>query len=146
MWLLFTLDAVMPKRRKYKYHQDGTLPEKEENFILVFGSNLRGAHGRGLAVIAHKEYGAEYGVGVGFTGRSYAIPTKDRFIRTLDLIEIKKYVDLFKAFTHEHPEMKFWVSGVGTGLAGYRASQIAPLFRDCNTNCNFPHNWIPYLH
>ena len=135
----------MPKLRKYKYHKDGTLPENLKEYIFVFGSNTRGAHGKGAAIVAKEQFGAEYGVGVGLTGRAYAIPTKDRYIRTLSLIEIKHYINLFRDFTHNRPDLKFWITGVGCGLAGYSSSQIAPYFSQCNTNCDFPHMWIPYL-
>lgn len=135
----------MPRQRKYMYHKDGTLPEDKREFIFVFGSNTRGAHGKGAALIAKDMFNAEYGVGVGYTGRSYAIPTKDRFMRPLSLPQIKFSIYLFKDFTHNRPDLKFWVTGVGCGLAGYSASQIAPYFADCNTNCSFPHTWIKYL-
>lgn len=135
----------MAKRLKYKYHKDFALPENPTEYIIVFGSNLGGYHGRGMAVIAKTFYGAEQGVGVGITGRCYAIPTKDRFIRTLDTHEIKKYVDDFKKYTNEHPELKFWVTGVGTGLAKYKPYNIAPLFIGSGVNCNFPKQWKKYL-
>ena len=43
-----------------------------ENEIFVFGSNIQGAHGGGAAWFAHKAFGAEWGVGEGLTGRTYA--------------------------------------------------------------------------
>ena len=135
----------MPRKTKYQYHKDGTLPENSSEWIFVFGSNLRGAHGKGAALVAKEKFGAEYGVPIGLTGRSYAIPTKDRYIRTLGLEQIKHYVDVFKDFTWNMPNLKFWVTAIGCGLAGYKDSDIAPMFRDCNTNCNFPHNWKQYL-
>jgi len=135
----------MPKRLKYKYHLDGTLPEDPSEYIFVFGSNLGGFHKRGAAVIAHEVFNAEMFVGLGITGNSYAIATKDRFIRTLGLGEIRKYVEQFKAYTFERPDKLFWVTGVGCGLANYKAYNIAPLFAGCNTNCNFPHKWKPFL-
>jgi hypothetical protein len=135
----------MSKKRKYQYHKDGTLPENSSEWIFVFGSNLRGAHGKGAALIAKEQFGAEYGVPIGLTGKSYAIPTKDRYIRTLDLSQIKYYVQVFKDFTWNMPDMKFWVTGVGCGLAGYKPEQIAPMFKDSNINCNFPDVWRKYL-
>ena len=55
------------------------------DLIFVFGSNERGAHGKGAALQAVTEYGAKYGQGFGLQGRSFAIPTKDFYIRTLPL-------------------------------------------------------------
>ena len=63
--------------------------------IFVFGSNLSGIHGAGAALYARKHYGAELSVGIGRTGDSYAIPTKDHKINTLSLDVIEKYVDEF---------------------------------------------------
>ena len=48
-----------------------------ENEIFVFGSNSQGSHGGGAAWYAHKNFGAEWGVGEGLTGRTYALPTME---------------------------------------------------------------------
>ena len=53
----------------------GRIDVLEENEIFVFGSNLAGHHGGGAARIANIKFGAMWGVGVGLTGQSYAIPT-----------------------------------------------------------------------
>lgn len=136
----------MPRKRKYKYHEDGILPPSDADYYFVFGSNLRGAHGKGAALVAKELYGAEYGIGIGVTGKCYCIPTKDRFIRTLPLSSIRHSIALFIEFTHSRPELNFWVTAVGCGLAGYKHSDIAPMFAGANTNCNFPKQWIPFLH
>lgn len=135
----------MAKRSKYSYHKDGMLPAPEDGYIFVFGSNLGGLHGLGAAMIAKRFFGAEHGVGEGLTGLSYAIATKDRFIRTLSLPEIRRHVNAFVEFTLEHPEMKFFVTKVGTGLAKYKDHQIAPMFRGAGSNCSFAEQWKPYL-
>ncbi|MDD2819484.1 MAG: hypothetical protein PHN51_11910 [Candidatus Nanopelagicales bacterium] len=135
---------IMAKRLTYKYHQDGEIPLPGTSDIFVFGSNLRGAHGRGAALVANDLYGAIYGVPRGYMNRCYAIPTKDRFMRSLSVFEIKQEVDRFIAFTLAHPEMTFWVTRVGCGLAGYKNHMVAPLFRGCGKNCNFPHQWKPF--
>lgn len=59
-----------------------------ENEIFVFGSNLAGAHGGGAARMAYRRFGAVWGIGVGLTGRTYAIPTMQGGVDT-----IKPYVD-----------------------------------------------------
>lgn len=113
--------------------------------MFVFGSNLGGFHGRGAALLAKELYGAEQLTAVGITGRCYAIPTKDRFIRTLALFEIKRFVQAFAAHTHSHPEKKFFVTRIGCGYARLSNLQMAPLFAGCNTNCSFPEQWRPLL-
>lgn len=109
--------------------------------IFVFGSNLAGRHGAGAALCALREYGAEYGVGVGRTGHAYAIPTKDRYLHRLELAEIEGYVCDFLEYAKRHFELKFNVTRIGCGLAGYTDTDIAPMFRDAPRNCMLPDEW-----
>ena len=128
---------------KFKYHEDGTLPGDDE--IFVFGSNLAGRHGSGAAKVAHEKYGAIYGEGVGMAERSWAIPTKNYNIVALSIPRIASYIQQFVEFTFKYPEMKFFVTRIGCGLAGYKDSQIAPMFKECNINCNMPEEWAEFL-
>lgn len=91
--------------------------------VFVFGSNLQGAHYGGAARIAHMRFGAEWGVGVGLRGQSYAIPTMQGGVET-----IAPYVDEFVAFAKAHPELEFLVTRIGCGIAGFEDREIAPLF------------------
>ena len=95
----------------------------ENKEIFVFGSNLAGHHGGGAARAANIKFGAEWGVGVGLTGRSYAIPTMQGGVET-----IKPYVDEFIRFAQANPELKFLVTRIGCGIAGFKDEEIAPLF------------------
>ena len=94
-----------------------------ENEIFVFGSNLAGAHGGGAARMAYRRFGAVWGIGVGLTGRTYAIPTMQGGVDT-----IKPYVDQFIAFAREHRQLTFLVTRIGCGIAGFSDRDIAPLF------------------
>lgn len=109
--------------------------------IFVFGSNLAGRHGAGAALHAREEYGAKYGIGSGRTGDSYAIPTKDHRLRTLRLSVIEKFVKEFLMYARRAPKLTFQVTAIGTGLAGYRHSQIAPMFKEAPENCILPEEW-----
>lgn len=109
--------------------------------IFVFGSNLAGRHGKGAALAATQQHGAVYGVGVGRTGNAYAIPTKDEHLRTLPLLRISLYVDDFIAYAIQHKDLRFEVTRIGCGLAGYKDHQIAPMFRDAPDNCDLPEGW-----
>jgi hypothetical protein len=93
--------------------------------IFVFGSNLAGMHGGGAAYVAFRQFGAVMGCGVGLRGQSYAIPTMQGGVET-----IKPYVDDFIAFAREHPELFFYVTRIGCGIAGFRDKEIAPLFSE----------------
>lgn len=94
-----------------------------ENEVFVFGSNLAGHHRGGAARTAFEKFGAVWGVGVGFEGNSYAIPTMQGGIET-----IKPYVDEFISFTENNPELIFYVTRIGCGIAGFKDEDIAPLF------------------
>lgn len=93
--------------------------------IFVFGSNLAGRHGSGAARAAVLHFGAVMGQGVGLQGQSYAIPTMQGGVET-----IRPYVDEFIDFAKEHPELTFYVTKIGCGIAGFRMDEIAPLFRN----------------
>lgn len=116
--------------------------------VFVFGSNLAGAHGGGAARDAYLNYGAVMSVGRGLQGQSYAIPTKDYYIKTLPLVDIAGYVKEFLAFARSHQNFDplfFNVTRIGCGLAGYKDADIAPMFADSPTNCNLPCAWYPFL-
>ena len=106
--------------REYTPDMISTLKDNE---IFVFGSNLDGMHGGGAARAAYNRFGAVWGQGVGLQGQSYAIPTMQGGVET-----IKPYVDEFIDFALAHPELKFLVTRIGCGIAGFRDEQIAPLF------------------
>ena len=65
--------------------------------IFVFGSNLAGQHGGGAALVAYRKFGAEWGVGIGLTGLTYAIPTMQGGVET-----IAPYVNDFIEFARNH--------------------------------------------
>ncbi len=111
----------------------GTLPDRitpsqiyslAPNEIFVFGSNAHGMHMGGAARVAYNEFGAEWGNGEGLQGRSYALPTMEGKDCT------KKAVTTFIKCAKEHQELKFFVTMVGCGIAGYTPEDIAPMFKD----------------
>ena len=101
----------------------GRITELKADEVFVFGSNLAGMHGGGAAYIAHQYFGAVMGCGVGHYGQSYAIPTMQGGVET-----IKPYVDEFIQYAKDHPELFFFVTRIGCGIAGFKDSEIAPLF------------------
>lgn len=105
--------------------------------IFVFGSNLAGRHGKGAALEARKRWGAEPWTGIGRTGNAYAIPTKGFTLSPLPLGVIQTYVQDFLRYAEAHPELQFYVTRVGCGLAGYTEAQIRPMFHGAPANCQF---------
>ena len=110
--------------------------------IFVFGSNLAGIHGAGAAKYALQNHGAVWGQGIGLQGNSYAIPTKDRNIKTLAISYILIHIEQFLKFASENPTLEFQVTRVGCGLAGYTDEQIAPMFKNAPSNCLMPPEWV----
>ena len=92
--------------------------------VFVFGSNLQGLHAGGAAKLA-MQWGAVWGQGVGLQGQTYAIPTMQGDVDT-----IRPYVDEFISFAGLHPELKFLVTEIGCGIAGFSVEEIAPLFKE----------------
>jgi hypothetical protein len=128
-----------------KLHVDGTVPTPTPNLYWVFGSNLRGAHGKGAALVAAKQFGAQRGIAAGFSGQSYAIPTKDEKLRVLPLEAIEEFVKIFLDKARTFDNCEFFVTRIGCGLAGYRDEEIAPMFRGAPSNCSFAMEWREFL-
>ena len=124
-------DEIMEEKRRYakEYYSPRVTPpivrHLEENEIFVFGSNANGYHGGGAAAVAMHSFGAVWGQGEGLQGKSYAIPTME------GLEKLKEAVDRFTDFADQHQEMRFLVTMIGCGSAGYSPREIAPLFKGC---------------
>jgi hypothetical protein len=116
-------------------HDYAFITELKDNEIFVFGSNESGIHGAGAAKLA-LYWGAKWGQGVGLQGKTYAIPTKDKQIKTLPIFKIKKYVNVFIEFAKKNNQLIFRVTPIGCGLAGYKPKDIAPLFEDAKNISN----------
>lgn len=107
--------------------------------VFVFGSNASGHHGEGAARIAHERFGAVWGEGHGRHGQTYAIDT----MSGLDVIgsEARDFV----AYATAHPELRFLLTPVGCGIAGYTPEQVAPLFVGLPANVSIPASFAPHL-
>ncbi|OBI08414.1 hypothetical protein A5715_15320 [Mycolicibacter heraklionensis] len=109
------------------------------NEVFVFGSNAHGWHDGGAAREAFQKFGAIWGEGHGHHGQSYAIDTMSGF-PTL-AAEVATFLDYARA----HPELRFQVTPIGTGSAGYRVDQIAPLFAEIPENVALPVEFTTWL-
>lgn len=113
--------------------------------IFVFGSNESGIHGAGAAKFAVDKHKAQWGKGYGHYGNSFAIPTRDEYIETLPIDRIAPYVMGFLAYARGKRKVKFKITRIGCGLAGFTDAEIAPLFMNAPNNCYFDELWEPYL-
>lgn len=113
-----------------------------ETEVFVFGSNIAGLHAGGAARAALDNFGAIWGQGVGLQGQSYAIPTMQGGVDT-----IRPYVDEFIAFAIQHSELRFYVTPIGCGIAGFTPAEIAPLFKNAVTveNIYLPKSFLSVL-
>lgn len=129
-----------------KINQKQFTPDKVERLsnceIFVFGSNMEGKHMGGAARVAYEMFGAEWGVGDGPTGRCYAIPTMHGGIE-----DIQPYAEKFIAYAKVHPMKRFLLTRVGCGIAGFKDSDMAQLFKDALDvpNITYPRQWLPYM-
>ena len=112
----------------------------EDPRVFVFGSNLLGIHGAGAARYAAQELGFPK-TPCGRKGRAYAIPTCEEPGKPLPLWDIGCYVGFFMFHARKNPQDRFFVSAIGCGFAGYKESDIAPLFKGCPENCDLPPGW-----
>lgn len=120
-----------------------------ESAVFVFGSNRQGVHGAGAARWAATYRGALAGQGEGLApcnglmGQSYALPTKHGpWDRQPDFALLQESVARFLAFAALRPDLRFMVTRVGCGLAGFTDAQVAPLFAQVPANVFLPGIWV----
>lgn len=112
--------------------------------IFVFGSNLAGIHGAGAAKYALNHRGAVWGRGLGLQGQSYAIPTKDKGLKTLPIDEVDYYISVFCEEARALIDYDFELTPVGTGLAGLDKKDIWASFKKhgLSSNVYLTSTWI----
>lgn len=111
-----------------KRYTPENITKLKRNEIFVFGSNEIGVHGGGAARVAYDKFGAQWRVGVGVAGSTYALPTKDMFLKSLPIETIKVYIRAFVGYVLEHPEKTFYLTKIGCGLAGFSVKEISGAF------------------
>lgn len=114
--------------------------------VFVFGSNRAGIHGKGAALYAREKLGALQRIGEGPMPTPdrpgcYALPTKLGPYLSLPLQEVERHVNKFLVFAASRPDLEFFVTKVGCGLAGFTEEQISPFFKEATPNCELPHGW-----
>ena len=118
-----------------KRYDDGTIYDLEPNEYIVIGTNIHGNHSGGAARYAAEHFGLEPGVGVGMSGQCYALPTMEGWDNLGDAVAH------FIQHAENTPEHTYYLTRVGCGIAGYKDSEIAPLFADVPSNVIRPEGW-----
>lgn len=108
------------------------ITELNPNEVFVFASNTAGKHMGGAAKVAHEKFGAVWGVGYGHTGQCFAIPTlkvgaSSGSLEKLELWEIEEMVKAFFLYARYNPDLTFYFTKIGLGIAGYELEDIASL-------------------
>lgn len=112
------------------------------NGIFVFGSNTEGRHGLGAANDAKRYFGAKQFQPTGLQGNAYGIVTKnltkgvefdnqqwnDTGNKSVSLEYIGKGIQNMLLFAKANPLKKFYVTKLGSSLAGYSENDIKGLF------------------
>ena len=135
-----------------KFYTGDVTPDN--NTIFVFGSNPEGRHGAGAAKVAREQFGAEYGVGEGLTGNSYALPTKDlrvkknKGFRSIPRKTIIESIEKLYETARTMPEKQFKVAYRNTttiSLNGYTGLEMIDMFKEAGpipSNIIFSKEWI----
>ena len=116
-------------------HTPDRITELGPDEVFVFGSNAQGAHLAGAARTAVERFGAVMGQGHGLQGRSWAIDTMSGFA------VLEREASVFVDFARQHPQLTFWLTRVGTGIAGHDERRVAALFAQAPPNVVRPRGW-----
>lgn len=101
----------------------------KENEIFVYGSNQFNIAGAGSAKAAVGHFGAIYkDVPMGLCGQSYGIITKSFNHIPVTVKFIYDQVKVLYCFAWLRPELTFYVTKIGTALAGFTIEEIAAVF------------------
>ena len=126
-----------------------------DNGFFVFGSNDRGVHGLGAAKDAVKNFGAVKGQATGKQGQAFAVRTKmyqnGKLTKYNDLTEDNKKVmdrmtvedlNALRMEAIDNPDNKYYVTVIGTKLAGRSVEQMKDFFSRMNSKVSIPDNII----
>ena len=109
-------------------HTPESIEHLDPNEIFVFGSNKAGHHAGGAAKLALDKFGAIYGQGEGLQGQTYALPTLDENLQKLSKAELQRSFENFLQVVEENFELDFFLTKVGTGIAGYSIEEVKEVF------------------
>jgi hypothetical protein len=126
-----------------------------DNGFFVFGSNDRGVHGLGAAKNAVNDFGAIKGQATGKQGQAFAVRTKmyqnGKLTKYNELTEDNKKVmdrmtiedlNALRMEAIDNPDNKYYVTVIGTKLAGRSVEQMKDFFSRMNSKVGIPDNII----
>jgi hypothetical protein len=102
--------------------------------VFVYGSNQFASHQGGAARFAVENFGAVNGEAPNsLVGQSYGIITTSFNKQPITLFFIQKQVEVLYEFARVRPDLTFYVTKIGTNIAGFSIEEIADLFFDLQT-------------
>lgn len=114
--------------------KDGFITQLGKNEVIIVGTNLNGHHNGGAADQAYEHFGLAWGVSEGISGHTYAFPTLGYEMEKLDTIELEAMRDNLFTTANALTSVKFYLTPVGTGIAGFKLEEIEPLFTNLPSN------------
>ena len=118
----------MDNNKSTKRHTTECIDTLADNEVFVFGSNRNGNHYGGAARIAYERFGAEWGVGEGHTGQSYALPTLDENMEKVTEDELIDSFAKMLGYADDNRQLTFLVTKVGCGIAGWDIEDVRRCF------------------
>lgn len=100
------------------------ITELDPNEVIVVGTNIQGVHGAGAAAYAKEHFGLADGVGFGLCGDTFAVNTMEGVHRFM------KSLKAFVVFAAANPDLTFYMTPVGCGIAGYSHKFVAAELRE----------------
>ena len=101
------------------------------NEVFVYGSNQFAIHGAGSARMAAQRFGAIYeNCPMGLCGQSYGIITQSFNKIPVEIEFIHSQVLSFYYFAQLRPDLIFYMTKIGCGLAGFNIEEIAAIFKE----------------
>lgn len=122
-------------------HTPEHITKLKDREIIVVGTNRMGSHLGGLARQAVDNFGLEWGVDEGLSGKCYAFPTLDLRMKKVSHLEFRQSAVRFLATTKALPEYTFYLTKIGTGIAGFSEDYVKEFFKECPDNVVKPEGW-----
>jgi len=114
---------------------NGFITELSSNELIIVGTNDNGHHYGGAAKQAHEQFGALWGESRGVIGgQSYGISTLDRDMKKVSIDDLKSQIKQLYRVANNNIDKKFYLTPIGTGIAGFSYDEIKPLFENLPGN------------
>lgn len=134
----------MVKYKNRKFTPD-FIEELKYDEVFVFGSNKNGNHFGGAARVAYEKFGAEWGVGEGHTGQSYALPTLNEDMEKVTEDELEDSFAKLIQYADDNRQLTFYVTKVGCGIAGWDINEVRKIFWNAVKRVAPDPDWMPSL-